>query len=119
MEKMSSQAYHYKISNGILIVNIELNKHIPSHLTIGGYGALVSYGGQPPTCYVLVCNASGHLIQHCPKRHRPQVPEGRKRHKTWANIIAREEETMQDTSAVVIPPRRDDPSREDEVKESR
>jgi hypothetical protein len=62
--EMWSQIYHYKVSNGVLVVDIELTQHIPSHLTNGGYRALVSYDGQPTTCYA--CNELGHLIQICP-----------------------------------------------------
>jgi hypothetical protein len=66
-DEMWSQTYHYKVSSGILlIVNIELTKRIPSHLTIGGYRALVSYDRQPTTC--CTCNESGHFIQNCPRR---------------------------------------------------
>jgi hypothetical protein len=85
--EMWSQACHYRVSNGILIVHIEFSEHIPSRLTIGGYRALVSYDGQPTTCYV--CKVSGHLTQHCPGKQRTQAPEVRHRHETWATIIAR------------------------------
>jgi hypothetical protein len=57
-DEMLSQAYHYKVSNGVLIVQIEISKYVPSHLTIGGHRAFVSYDGQPPTCSA--CNASRH-----------------------------------------------------------
>jgi hypothetical protein len=82
--EMLSQAYHYKVSNGILIVQIELSKHVPSHLTIGGCRALVSYDGQPTTCYA--CNASGHLTQQCRGRQRTQAPEVTNRKETWATF---------------------------------
>jgi hypothetical protein len=51
---------------GVRIVQMSLNKHLPSHLTIVGYRALVSYEGQPQTCYG--CSATTHVYQECPKR---------------------------------------------------
>jgi hypothetical protein len=109
-DEMWSQTYQYKVSNGILIVTTKLTKHIPSHLTIGGYRSLVSYDGQPTTCYA--CNESGQLIQNCQRRQRTQGLEFRHRHETWATIIAREEGNMMDTSDTMIPPQRTVPTQE-------
>jgi hypothetical protein len=52
----------HTVSSGVMIVHIDVSKHIPSHLTIGGHRAMVSYDGQPMTCYAF--NESGHLIQN-------------------------------------------------------
>jgi hypothetical protein len=38
-----SKNYHYAVSNGIQIVTMTLNKHLPSHVTIAVYRALTSY----------------------------------------------------------------------------
>jgi hypothetical protein len=87
----------------ILIVQIELSKHVPFHLTIAGYPALVSYVGQPTRCYA--CNALGHLIQNCSGRQRTQAPEVTNRKETWATLIAREEGQMTDKRDTRIPPK--------------
>ena len=49
-----SGAYRYKVNNGIINAIVNLKKHIPSHVTIKGYRALIDYEGQPKTFYV--CN---------------------------------------------------------------
>jgi len=46
-----SNAYRYKVFSGVRIVVITLTKHIPSHVMIAGPRVLVSYEGQPTTCY--------------------------------------------------------------------
>jgi len=58
--------YRYPVSNGIRVVEMGLTKPIPSRLTIEGNRVLISYEGQPKTCYW--CNAPGHQFQDCPDR---------------------------------------------------
>jgi RNA recognition motif-containing protein len=53
-----SRKYRYKISNGIRIATMNLKEHIPSYVTIANNRVLVSYDGQPPTCYG--CSHTGH-----------------------------------------------------------
>ena len=60
--------YRYKVANGIRIVVMTLAKHIPSNITIAGHRALVSYEGQPMTCYR--CQETGHFHYACPMRQR-------------------------------------------------
>jgi hypothetical protein len=67
-EELWTKAYRYKVSNGIRIVEMNLKQHLPSHMIIAGYKVLVSYNGQPSTCYA--CNESGHQYQDCPNRKR-------------------------------------------------
>jgi hypothetical protein len=43
--------YRYSVPNGIRQVTINLNRHVPSHLTLDGNRILLSYDGQPPKCY--------------------------------------------------------------------
>lgn len=52
-----SNTYRYCVGNGIRIATIDLKVHVVSHIYIG-YRALISYTGQPVTCYV--CNARPH-----------------------------------------------------------
>jgi len=79
-----SKAYRYSVSNVILIVVIALTKYIPSHMTIAGNRFLVSYEGQPMTCYG--CGDTGHLYQFCPKRRRVAVAATQRPITSWADI---------------------------------
>jgi hypothetical protein len=91
-EEMWSRAYRYHVSTGVLLVQCILTKHVPSHLTVGGYRALISYEDQPITCYA--CNTVGHLIQNCRIRQRRQRAETDNRKETWATLLSREEGQM-------------------------
>jgi hypothetical protein len=50
-QELWSRAYRYPVSNGIRIVEIGLEAHIPSQMMVVGYRLLISYEGQPLTCY--------------------------------------------------------------------
>jgi len=63
-----SHTYRYKVPNGVRIAVLTLAKHIPSNITIAGHGVLVSYEGQPMTCYR--CHETGHFHQACQLRRR-------------------------------------------------
>lgn len=54
------------MNNSIRLVTTGLQKHVSSPLYIVGRRALISYAGQPVTCYV--CNAAEHLAKNCRKR---------------------------------------------------
>jgi hypothetical protein len=45
-----------------------LTQYVPSHLVIAGQRVLISYDGQPITCYG--CGDTGHLYPTCPRRQR-------------------------------------------------
>ena len=50
-----------------------LTKHVPSHLVIAEQRVLISYDGQPTTCYG--CGETGHIYPTCPRRQRrTQLP---------------------------------------------
>jgi len=63
-----SEAYRYKVFSGVRIVENTLMKHVLSHTMIAGHRGLVSYEGQPTTCYS--CGETGHFNQVCHKRRR-------------------------------------------------
>jgi hypothetical protein len=65
-EENRSKNYSYAVSNAIRIVTMTLNKHLPSHVTIAGFRALISCEGQPQTYYG--CGETDHMFQACPKR---------------------------------------------------
>jgi hypothetical protein len=50
--------YRYAVPNGIRVVDIHLKNYVPSHLMITGHRVLISYDGQPSTCYN--CKEQGH-----------------------------------------------------------
>ena len=85
-EESWSRKYRYPVSNGIRIATVTLAHHIPSYMSIDGNRVLISYDGQPPTCYG--CNQVGHQYQDCPHRRRtggltrsPTTP-------SWADIVS-------------------------------
>jgi hypothetical protein len=46
-----SRVYRYPVSNHVRVVEVGLQKHIPSQITIVGHRILISYEGQPITSY--------------------------------------------------------------------
>jgi len=81
-----TSTYRYKVYNGVRIVDMKLKKHLPSYMAIAGNDALISYDGQPPTCYR--CNETGHQQQDCPRRKRVGLPATAAAISTWADIVA-------------------------------
>jgi len=82
-EETWCNAYRYPVANGIKI-SIALKKHIPSYTIIASNRVLISYEGQPLTCYN--CNATDHVFQSCPKRL--EKARGRKNEQaaTWSQV---------------------------------
>jgi hypothetical protein len=80
-----TKKYRYPVDNGIRVVTIQLKHHAPSHLTVAGQRTLISYEGQPTTCYG--CDATGHMIQHCPTRHRTDTAQHRLDHPTYSGAV--------------------------------
>jgi len=65
---MWERAYRYPVANGVQQVNMMLTKHVPSHIVIAGQRVLISFDGQPTTCYGF--GDTGHLYPTCPRRQR-------------------------------------------------
>jgi len=42
-DELRAAVYRYEVCNGVRIAEIKLQKHIPSHLTIAGNDAMISY----------------------------------------------------------------------------
>jgi hypothetical protein len=87
-----SKAYRYAVSNGVRIVYIILKQHLPSHLTIAGHRSLISYEGQPSTCYRFY--DTGHMYQGCPKRKNTGNTGFREPGKTCADVVGDEDVTQ-------------------------
>lgn len=64
----------YPVLNGVRQIKIELTKHVPSYLVIGGCRAIIIYDGQPKTCSG--CGKEGHVRSECMQRRLVQVPVG-------------------------------------------
>jgi len=83
-EELWSKAYRYAVSNGIKIITMALKKPIPSHATIASHRMLISYEGQPITCYG--CNATDYVYQICPKRLETGKGRRNEQINTWAHV---------------------------------
>ena len=62
-----------------------LKKHIPSQLTIASARVLISYEGQPSTCYG--CNEQGHISHDCLRRRQTESQDDDTNKPTWVNIV--------------------------------
>jgi hypothetical protein len=61
-EEQWSETYRHPIYNSTRLVEMALQKHTTSHMSIMGNRTLISYEGQPLTCYG--CNEPGHQHPH-------------------------------------------------------
>jgi hypothetical protein len=82
-----SRAYRYAVANGIRVAVVTLTKHIPLHIVVAGHRILISYEGQPTTCYG--CKETGHLYQTCPRRRRVRESANAAIPTSWAEAAAR------------------------------
>jgi hypothetical protein len=80
-------AYRYPVANGIRIIEITLRQHILSHMEVAGHRTLISYQGQPTTCYG--CNEIGHLYTACPHRRRARAEETQIPITSWVEVAAK------------------------------
>ena len=67
-DEVWSKSYRYTVKTGVKIAMINLKEHLPSQIAVGEQRALISYEGQPVTCYT--CGAQGHIQQECSKRRK-------------------------------------------------
>jgi len=63
-----------------------LTQHLPSHLVIAEQRVLLSYDGQPTTCYG--CGDTGHIYPKCPRRQRGATLPPSTTPVTYATIAA-------------------------------
>jgi len=82
--EMWAQTYRYPVAIGVRHVNIMLTQHVPLHLVIAGQRVLISYDGQPITCYGY--GDTGHLHPTCPCRQRRAPFPSRTKPVTYATI---------------------------------
>jgi len=93
-DEMRSQVYRFRVKTGVRLVDIGQHRHIPSHMKIEGHRALISYMGQPITCYG--CSEPGHQISECRHRRTAGSQETGHATNTWANIVKRGRESVED-----------------------
>ena len=91
-----SNAYRYTVANGVKVATIKLTKHIPSHMVVERHRTLVSYDGQPSTCYR--CGETGHVNQHCPQKRREIKPAEGTPTTSWAKIVVNGPHTRRDAT---------------------
>ena len=59
---------------------------MPSNMSIAGNDVLISYAGQPQTCYR--CNETGHQRQDCPRGKRLGPPSNMQPTHPWADVVS-------------------------------
>jgi hypothetical protein len=85
-DEIWATSYRYTVAGGVRQATMSLTQHIPSHLTVAGYRTLISYDGQPATCYG--CGDTEHLYQACPRRQMRSTLKHTERHSTYATVAA-------------------------------
>ena len=65
---------------------MKLDKHLPSHMVIAGDRVIVSYEGQPVSCYV--CGGTGHMRQTCPHRRMEEQASPPAPDNSWTKVAA-------------------------------
>jgi len=90
---------------------MRLKMHLPSHMAIAGNDALLSYGGQPQTCYK--CNETGHQRQDCPRGRRILPHNIAQSSNTWAGLFSN---TTQEKRKIGITPTNNTPRGEEKIK---
>jgi hypothetical protein len=80
-----SRAYKYIVDNSVSQVTMSLHRHFPSHLTVTGQRILLSYEGQPATCYG--CGEEGHMYQGCPARYQQRTVRDVATKQTYASKV--------------------------------
>jgi hypothetical protein len=70
----------------VRIVEIHLKQHIPSHLSVAGNDTIITYYGQPPTCFRF--NETRHKQIDCPRRDRLTLLANDRRSVSWADMVA-------------------------------
>ena len=56
-------------------------------MIIANTRVLISYEGQPPTCYG--CNEQGHQFQDCPCRKQPDTRQEETQNPSWADVVTK------------------------------
>jgi hypothetical protein len=95
-----SKAYRYAVDNGVRLVTMVLSRHATSHLTVAGQNVLLSYEGQPATCYG--CGEPGHMYQGCPARHKLGSARTIATTATYASIVTVSTAMQEEPAQVMV-----------------
>lgn len=78
MEQYGEKSVLAGLLTGVRIAKVELTKHVPNFIKVGGCEAYTEYSRQPRTC--MICNLPGHLRVDCAQRgsyaYRLRKPRG-------------------------------------------
>ena len=85
-EEVWSKLHRYPVKTGVKIAVMNMKEHLPSQIAIGGQRVLISYEGQPVTCYG--CGGQGHIQQACPKRRREVTMTDGSPPTSWARVLS-------------------------------
>jgi len=85
-DELWAAAYRYKVYNGVRLAEINLKKHIPSHLSIEDNEAMILYYRQPSICYRF--KEIGHQQIDCPRKKRLE-PLAARWESTWADVVSK------------------------------
>jgi len=93
-DEIWSQVYRVRVKTGVRLVDIGLYKHILSNMKIEGHRALISYMGQPMTCYG--CSEPGHQTSESPYKRKNGSRKTDHATSTRTNIVKRGLERVED-----------------------
>ncbi|KAJ4426124.1 hypothetical protein ANN_26933 [Periplaneta americana] len=96
-EKWSSR-YRFHVDTGIRLVNIVIDKPIPSTIVVATYEAYVTYPGQEQSCFI--CGGLSHLRNTCPNRNlKAKVTVAPRTVFTMSDLFKNSESTSRSTVA--------------------
>ena len=81
-EELGSEAYRFNMKSCVRIID----KETYSITQKIGHCSLISYEGQPMTCFR--CNEQGHRINECPRKRIPGSHFDHDKN-SWANMVKR------------------------------
>jgi hypothetical protein len=117
-QEMWTKMYRYPVSNGIRQVTM-LTKHIPPHLTLAENRILLSYEGQPTTCYI--CGETGHMLQNCNERRNKENPNATLQTNSYATNATQKEHNQKhpDTTETTATQRNDTGDKTEQAPKTR
>ena len=85
-DEVWSKMCRHSVANGIRVAKMKLAKHLHSHVVTTGDRVVLSYEGQPVSCYA--CGRTCHMQQTCPHRRREEQPSLPATDNPWAKVAA-------------------------------
>nr|AKU04651.1 gag-like protein [Blattella germanica] len=109
-----SHKFKYNVETGIRVVQMIIQKPIPSSMTVANYEAYITYPGQEITCFY--CGNASHMRQNCPNRNikAPVTVQGRTR-LTVSDLFRSPTATSATAPTEVLPPPAQTPHSEDDI----